>query len=71
MNALSDDTKADYRRFMDENLPPEWEPTPFAGPMRYNFATSFTGSWDGGAIEDLYRSPVEMGGGGEEHQIRP
>ncbi len=65
-NALSDDTKADYRKFMDENLPPEWEPSPFAGgPMRYNFATSFTGgSWDGDAIEELYRSPVEMGGWG-------
>jgi vanillate/3-O-methylgallate O-demethylase len=61
MNALSDDTKADYRRFMDENLPDEWAATPFAGPMRYNFATSFTGSWDGTAIEELYRSPVEMG----------
>ncbi|MER6936206.1 glycine cleavage T C-terminal barrel domain-containing protein [Nocardioides sp. NPDC127514] len=61
MNALSDDSKADYRKFMDENLPPEWEASPFAGPMRYNFATSFTGSWDGTAIEELYRSPVEMG----------
>ena len=61
MNALSDDTKADYRRFMDENLPDESAATPFAGPMRYNFATSFTGSWDGTAIEELYRSPVEMG----------
>lgn len=62
-DALSDDTKAEYREWMDHNLPPEWEITPFAGPLRHNFSTSFTGSWDGTAIEDLYRSPVEMGWG--------
>ncbi|MGF4046399.1 hypothetical protein ACQW07_23745 [Paenarthrobacter nitroguajacolicus] len=63
MNALSDESKADYFRFMDESLPPEWEPTPFSGPLRYNFATTFTGSWDGPDIEELYRSPIEMGWG--------
>lgn len=62
-NALADSSLTDYRKFMDENLPPEWEPTPFNGPLRYNFSTSFTGSWDGENIEDLYRSPIEMGWG--------
>lgn len=62
-NALADERRADYRKFMDENLPAEWHGTPLEGPMRYNFPTSYTGSWDGGAIEELYRSPVEMGWG--------
>ncbi len=71
MNALSDDSKADYFRFMDENLPAEWELTPFNGPLRYNFATTFTGSWDGTNIEELYRSPpIEMGWG-PQHRFRP
>jgi glycine cleavage system aminomethyltransferase T len=60
-NALSDARRADFHKFMDENLPAEWAATPFAGPARHNFATSFTGSWDGDSIEDLYRSPIEMG----------
>lgn len=63
INALHDESLADYRAFMDANLPPEWEITPFAGPLRYNFSTSFMGSWDGDRIEDLYRSPIEMGWG--------
>lgn len=63
INALHDDDLVEYRKFMDENLPPEWEITPLAGPLRYNFSTSFMGSWDGDRIEDLYRSPIEMGWG--------
>lgn len=59
-NALADDSKADYRRFIDETLPAEETPEPFR-PMRYNCSTSFTGSWDGDDIRGLYRSPVEMG----------
>jgi vanillate/3-O-methylgallate O-demethylase len=63
INALHDDDLEDYRTFMDENLPKEWEITPLSGPLRYNFSTSYMGSWDGDRIEDLYRSPIEMGWG--------
>jgi vanillate/3-O-methylgallate O-demethylase len=62
-NALSDESKADYHKFMDENLPPEWVESPFNGPLRHNFSTSFDGSWDGDDLKELYRSPIEMGWG--------
>jgi vanillate/3-O-methylgallate O-demethylase len=61
-NALSDDSKADYRRWMDENLPREWVGTVMER-FRHNFSEAFTGSWDGESVEELYRSPVEMGWG--------
>lgn len=62
-NALSGDKYEDYRRFMDENVPDEWLGGPFAGPLKYNFPTSIMGSWDGDNLEELYRSPIEMGWG--------
>jgi glycine cleavage system aminomethyltransferase T len=48
---------------MDENLPEEWVGTWLEGPMRYAWNPSFTGSWDGETIEELFRSPVELGWG--------
>ena len=62
-NALSDDSKADYLRFVDEAFPAEEGMPEAFRAMRYNCSTSFTGSWDGDDIRDLYRSPVEMGWG--------
>jgi glycine cleavage system aminomethyltransferase T len=62
-NALADDSKADFRRWVDENpLPPEWQQTAMVA-WPYSISTSFTGSWDGDDIRDIYRSPVEMGWG--------
>ena len=64
-NALSDESRADYRAFMadDANLLPDWRGGPFETVLRYNFSGAFTGSWDGTDISELYRSPVEMGWG--------
>ncbi|MER7604650.1 hypothetical protein [Nocardioides sp. NPDC127503] len=59
--ALVGEGNEDYRAFMDHNLPPEWVGTWLEGPMRYAWNPTFTGSWDGDSIEDLYRSPVELG----------
>lgn len=60
-NALADDSMADYRRWVDENpLPDGWRGTAMEA-WPYSISTSFTGSWDGDDITDIYRSPVEMG----------
>ena len=62
-NALSDESKADFIKFMsdDKNLLPEWRGTLFETKIRYNFSTCYTGSWNEADIRGLYRSPVEMG----------
>jgi glycine cleavage system aminomethyltransferase T len=60
-NALADDSKADYRKWVDQNpLPEGWRGTAMEA-WPYNISTSFTGSWDGDDITEIYRSPVEMG----------
>lgn len=61
LTSLVGDGNDDYRKFMDENLPPEWIGTWLEGPMRYAWNPTFTGSWDGEHIEELHRSPVELG----------
>lgn len=60
-NALYDDRRADFRTWLEENLPPEWAGTPLAGAWGVSLSTSLMGSWDGDSIEELYRSPIEMG----------
>jgi vanillate/3-O-methylgallate O-demethylase len=62
-NALADDTKTDFRKWVDQNpLPEGWQGTAMEA-WPYNISTSFTGSWDGDDISEIYRSPVEMGWG--------
>ncbi|VVN29307.1 Aminomethyltransferase [Pseudomonas fluorescens] len=63
LSPLVGDGHQDYKMFMDENLPPEWVGTWLEGPMRYAWNPTFTGSWDGEKIEELMRSPVELGWG--------
>lgn len=66
-NALADDARADYRRWVDENpMPEEWRGTSMEA-WPYSISTSYTGSWDGEDIREIYRSPVEMGW---SHRIR-
>jgi len=60
-NAASDARMQDYFDFMDNNVPKEWANSPFGSILKHNFPISFMGSWDGESIEELYRSPVEMG----------
>jgi vanillate/3-O-methylgallate O-demethylase len=60
VNALLDESKAAVFAFMEKNLPAEWEGTPLSGSQNA-FPVAFTGSWAGDRVEDLYRSPVEMG----------
>jgi glycine cleavage system aminomethyltransferase T len=60
-NALADDSKAEFRKWVDENpLPDGWRGTAMEA-WPYSISTSFTGSWDGDDIREIYRSPVEMG----------
>jgi vanillate/3-O-methylgallate O-demethylase len=59
-NALLDPSKAAVFDYLRDHMPAEWKNTPLAGAQN-SFAVSYTGSWDGRNIEDLYRSPVEMG----------
>lgn len=62
-NALSDERRADFYEFMKDNAPAEWVGTPMAELWGVSLSTSLMGSWDGDAIEDLYRSPIELGWG--------
>jgi len=60
-NALADDSMAEFRKWVDENpLPDGWRGTAMEA-WPYSISTSFTGSWDGDDIREIYRSPVEMG----------
>jgi vanillate/3-O-methylgallate O-demethylase len=59
-NALEDERRADYRDWVKRQPVTAWKGTALEGRMQ-NWAFAFTGSWDGDDIEELYRSPVEMG----------
>lgn len=60
-NALSDDRRAPFHEFMKINPPAEWVGTPMVDLWGISLSTSLMGSWDGTAIEELYRSPIELG----------
>lgn len=60
-NALSDESKVGYSRFVDETFPFLEGMPEYVRSMRHNCSTAFSGSWDGDDIRGLYRSPVEMG----------
>ncbi|OCJ58738.1 hypothetical protein A6U94_23750 [Agrobacterium tumefaciens] len=60
-NALADSRYDDVFKFMEENTPAEWKGTPLEGVWGTTLSTATMGSWDGDAIEELYRSPIELG----------
>ncbi|MCP2636046.1 hypothetical protein K0817_005620 [Microbacterium sp. HD4P20] len=60
-NALNDERREDFHRFIQENPPPEWTAMPGWQWWGVSLAASLLGSWDGDDLTDLYRSPVELG----------
>ena len=60
-NALSDPRRDDFHTFMRENPPDEWRHAPGWEWWGVSLSASVMGSWDGDSIEELYRSPVELG----------
>jgi vanillate/3-O-methylgallate O-demethylase len=64
-NAVSDERRTDFLEWMDreENIPAEWRGTPLEGAWKVSLSTAVMGSWDGDSVEELYRSPIEMGWG--------
>ena len=60
-NALSDPKRDDFHAFMTSNPPAEWEFAPGWQWWGISLSATLFGSWDGKAVEDLYRSPVELG----------
>ncbi len=60
-NALDDPRRADFHEFIHANPPAEWEFAPGWQWWGISLSASLFGSWDGSSIEELYRSPVELG----------
>ncbi len=56
-----DPRRDEFRTFMRENPPDEWRHAPGWEWWGVSLSASIMGSWDGDSIEELYRSPIELG----------